>query len=91
MTVDAWAASRPLVAADAVGPKAYVEDGVSGLIVPKDDADSLARAMSRVVNEKGLAEKLVAGGRAAYEAQFTQAAFVRDSIAFYERIVAQNR
>lgn len=91
VTVDAWAASRPLVAADAVGPKAYVEDGVSGLMVPKDDADALARAMSRVVNEKGLAEKLVAGGRAAYEAQFTRAAFVRDSLAFYERIVGHNR
>ncbi len=31
VTVDAWAASRPLVAADAVGPAAYVQDGVNGL------------------------------------------------------------
>ncbi|MEP7211372.1 MAG: glycosyltransferase, partial [Alphaproteobacteria bacterium] len=83
VTVDAWAASRPLVAADAVGPAAYVEDGVSGLLVPKDDVEALATAMSRVINEPGLAAKLVAGGRAAYEAQFTQAAFLRDSVAFY--------
>lgn len=88
VTVDAWAASRPLVAADAVGPAAYVEDGVSGLLVPKDNADALATAMTRVITEPGLAERLVAGGRAAYEAQFTKAAFVRDSLALYGRIVA---
>ena len=50
VTVDAWAASRPLVAADAVGPSAYVEDGISGLLTPKDNAEALARAMSRVIN-----------------------------------------
>lgn len=88
VTVDAWAASRPLVAADAVGPAAYVEDGVSGLLIPKDNVDALANAMSRVINEPGLASKLVEGGRKAYEAQFTRAAFVRDSVAFYQRVVA---
>src|SRR5262249_45260687 len=87
VTVDAWAASRPLVAADAVGPAAYVEDGVSGLLIPKDNVDALANAMSRVINEPGLAAKLVDGGRKAYEAQFTRAAFVRDSLAFYQRVV----
>lgn len=90
VTVDAWAASRPLVAADAVGPTAYVEDGVSGLLVPKDNADALAAAMSRVINEPGLAERLVKGGRAAYESQFTRAAFVRDSLAFYERVLTSS-
>lgn len=88
VTVDAWAAGRPLVAADAVGPAAYVEDGVSGLIVPKNDDEALARAMRRVIADKALADALVAGGRAAYEAQFTKAAFLRDQIAAYERIIA---
>ena len=44
--------------------------------------------MSRVINEPGLAAKLVEGGREAYEAQFTRAAFVRDSLAFYQQVVA---
>ena len=88
VTVDAWAASKPLVAADAAGPKAYVEDGVSGLMVPKNDVEALTTAMSRVISEQGLAETLVAGGRAAYEAQFTKAAFVRDSLAFYDNVLA---
>src|SRR5262249_42427469 len=77
VTVDAWAASRPLVAADAVGPAAYVEDGVSGLLVPKDNPEALAAAMTRVVNEQGLAQRLVKGGRESYEAQFNRADVVR--------------
>lgn len=86
--VDAWAAGRPLVAADAVGPAAYVKDGINGLLVPKNDVNALAAALSRVVYDRALADKLVAGGRASYEAQFTRAAFIRDSEAFYERVRA---
>ena len=88
VTVDAWAASRPLVAADAVGPAAYVKDGVNGLLVPKNDVDALAAALGRVIYDKALAQKLVAGGRASYEAQFTKAAFQHDSLAFYEKVRA---
>jgi len=89
VTVDAWAASRPLVAADAVGPAAYVKDGENGLLIPKNDPDSLAKALSAVISDKALAAKLVAGGRASYEAQFTKSVFQRDSLAFYETIVKQ--
>lgn len=88
VTVDAWAASRPLVAADAVGPAAYVKNEINGLLVPKNDVEALATAMHRVINEDGLADKLVAGGRKSYEDQFTKAAFVRDSKAFYEKVSA---
>jgi glycosyltransferase involved in cell wall biosynthesis len=88
VTVDAWAASRPLVAADAVGPAAYVKNEVNGLLIPKNDVDALATALSRVISDKALAAKLVEGGRAAYEQQFNKAAFQRDSVALYEKIIA---
>ena len=45
--------------------------------------------MRRVIEELGLADALVAGGTASYEAQFTKAAFQRDSQAFYEKILEQ--
>lgn len=89
VTVDAWAAGKPLVAADAVGPAAYVVNEVSGLLVPKNDPAALAHAMRRVITDRALAERLIAGGRAAYQATFTKAAFVRDSLALYQRIHAE--
>jgi glycosyltransferase involved in cell wall biosynthesis len=73
-----------------VGPAAYVVDGVNGLLIPKNNVDALANAMRRVVDEPGLAATLVAGGRTSYEATFTRAAFVRDSLAFYERVVRES-
>ena len=88
VTVDAWAASRPLVAADAAGPAAYVKHGVNGLLIPKNDVDALANALTRVITDKALAAKLVEGGRASYEAQFNKSAFQRDSAALYDRIRA---
>ena len=87
VTVDAWAASRPLIAADAVGPAAYVKDEINGLLIPKDNIDALAKAMQRMIDEHDLCEKLVAGGLASYEQQFTKSVFVRDSIAFYQDVV----
>ena len=88
VTVDAWAAGRALVATDADGPAAYVKDGINGLLIPKDNVEALTEAMSRIINEVGLADTLVAGGKATYDASFTKKAFQRDSFAFYEKIIA---
>lgn len=88
VTVDAWAAGRALVAADADGPAAYVKDGINGLLIPKDNVDALIVAMDRVINEAGLSDTLVAGGTATYNASFTKQAFQRDSLAFYEKIIS---
>lgn len=90
VTVDAWAAGKPLIAANAAGPAAYVKDGENGLLIPGNNVDALAGAIDRVVHEKGLAKKLVAGGKASYEAQFTKAAFQKDSLAFYNKILGSN-
>lgn len=89
VTVDAWAAGRPLVTADAVGPAAYVEDGVSGLLVPKNNDEALANAMRKIIEDRALASRLVAGGYRAYEAQFTKAAFQRDALETFRSILAQ--
>jgi len=43
--------------------------------------------MQRMIDEHDLCEKLVAGGLASYEQQFTKSVFVRDSIAFYQDVV----
>jgi len=91
VTVDAWAAGTPLVAAAAQGPKAYVTDGVDGLLVPIDDVEALRAALARVINEPGLREKLIKGGTQTYQARFTKDVFLRESREFYESILSQRR
>jgi glycosyltransferase involved in cell wall biosynthesis len=47
----------------------------------------LARAIGRVIADKGLQQHIVEGGRKSYEARFTKEVYVRDMLAFYERIL----
>jgi glycosyltransferase involved in cell wall biosynthesis len=49
---------------------------VSGLLVPAEDDAALAAAISRVLNDPGLAARLAAGGRAAFEARHAEAPVV---------------
>jgi glycosyltransferase involved in cell wall biosynthesis len=86
VTVDAWAAERPLIAAASAGPKAYVQNEENGLLIEIDDTDALATSIRRLINEPDLVKKVVAGGKSTYEAQFTKDAFLRDSRAFYQMV-----
>jgi hypothetical protein len=88
VTVEAWAAERPLVVADAAGPKATVTNESDALLVPKDDPVALRTALKRVVDGKELRAKLIANGKRSYEAGFTKQAFVRAAMTLYERIRA---
>ncbi len=76
VTIEAWAAGKPLVAAAAAGPAAYVKDGENGLLVPIDDAPALRDAIARVIRGNALRGQIITGGRASYQSQFTPAVMV---------------
>jgi glycosyltransferase involved in cell wall biosynthesis len=86
--VEAWATGTPLVAAAAAGPAAYVEEGANGLLVPIDDAPALALAIRRVLADARLAETLVEGGRATFEARFTRDRIVREWVEYYRFVLS---
>lgn len=86
VTVEAWAAERPLVVADAAGPKATVTNESDALLVPKDDPAALRAALGRVIADRELRTRLVANGKRSYELGFTKQAFVRAAMTLYERI-----
>jgi len=91
VTVEAWGRGVPLVVTKAAGPKAFVNDGVDGLLVEIDDVDGLAAAVNRVINNDALAESLKAEGLKSYEAGFTKAVFQKKAIAFYQRVLDLKR
>ena len=86
VVIEAWAHGNPVVAAAAAGPAALIEDGVSGLSVAVDDASALAAALRRVIGEAGVAARLAAGGRRAYEAEFTESIVVGRYLSFLDQI-----
>ncbi len=89
--LEAWACGVPLVAAAAAGPAAFVKSGENGVLVPVNDPKSLTQALQQLRQDKALQEKVIAGGRASYQAQFTRAAVTDQMVALYQNIIAGGR
>ncbi|GAA3722066.1 glycosyltransferase involved in cell wall biosynthesis [Spinactinospora alkalitolerans] len=62
--VEALRAGVPVVAADTGGIPDVIEDGVTGLLVPAEAPEPLARALSGLLGDRDLAARLAAAGRA---------------------------
>ena len=74
--IQAWAHSCPIVAAASQGPGVLITDDVDGLLTPMDNAEALAAAASRVVQDPALSTRLVEAGLTRISGEFGQAAVV---------------
>ncbi len=89
--LEAWASGTPLVAAAAAGPAAFVQHGENGLLVPVNDPKALAQAIRQLRNDPVLRARLVQGGAASYQAQFTRPAVTARMLEVYRQILATGR
>ncbi|MCZ6765009.1 MAG: glycosyltransferase [Alphaproteobacteria bacterium] len=85
--LEGWMAGVPMVAAASQGPRFVVDDGETGLLVPVDDAPAMARAIASLFSDPALAKRLVANGRKAYEAGYTETHAVAQYLSLFERIL----
>ncbi len=69
--IEAMAAGVPVIAANACGPGEIVEDGVSGILVPPNDPESLGSAMLRIAQNPELGERLSSAARRRVTSEFT--------------------
>lgn len=58
--IEAYAAGTPVVSTDAGGIPYIVENGETGLLVERNDAEGLARAAVRLLEDERLAQKIIA-------------------------------
>jgi glycosyltransferase involved in cell wall biosynthesis len=86
VVIEAWAHGRPVVAAASAGPGWLIEDEVSGLLVPLENANALAGAVGRVLGDLGMSARLVEAGRAAYLARFSEPAVVARYVELFEEV-----
>lgn len=61
--LEAMSTGRPLIAADAVGCREVVQEGVNGFLVPPQNPKEIAAAMTRLIEEPGLKERMGAESR----------------------------
>lgn len=75
--LEAWALSKPVVAAASEGPSWVVADGADGLLHPPDDAPALAACLARLRGDPGLRARLAEAGRATLDRRFSEEAVCR--------------
>lgn len=85
VNLEAQASGRPVVTTDHGGIPEYVTDGETALVVPENDPASLAAALTRVLKEAGLGERLGAAGPARVAEQDVRAV-ARRVDRLYERL-----
>jgi glycosyltransferase involved in cell wall biosynthesis len=86
--IEAMAMSCPVVATNVGGIPEVVEDEVTGLIVPPQDAAVIAEAVIRLARDPGLRNHLGAAGRDKVEAQFSMERFIEKIEAIYSEVLA---
>ncbi|HKW55640.1 MAG TPA: glycosyltransferase, partial [Stellaceae bacterium] len=86
VVIEAWAAGLPVIATASDGPRALIAEGESGLLVPVDDADALARVMLRLADDRELRLRLAAAGRAAHAAEYSEPRVVGLYREFFARV-----
>ncbi len=89
--LEAWAQGVPTIAADSMGPGTLIEHMDSGILVPVDDSDALARAIRAVTEDYELADNIARRGHEVYQENFTEAQVVKRYMEFFQSIVTKSQ
>lgn len=80
-------AGIPIIATNVGGIPDVIQDKKSGLLVPKDNVDSVACAVEKIYKEKGLATKLVINGHKEVKQRFDIKRTVLETEEMYKKIL----
>ncbi|HEY6720579.1 MAG TPA: TIGR03088 family PEP-CTERM/XrtA system glycosyltransferase [Burkholderiales bacterium] len=86
--LEAMASGLPVLATRVGGNPELIEADVTGTLVPRDDAESMARAMRAYAESAGLCTSQGSDARRAVERRFGMQAMVNAYIAIYDKMLA---
>lgn len=86
--LEAMACGAPIVSSDIPVVREIVQDGVNGLLVPREDSGALAAAVLRLLEDGELRGKLVAGGERILRERYDGARLVDQVLRCYEEAIA---
>ena len=90
VVLEAMAARRPVVTTPAGDAGVVVEDGVSGYVVPFDDAEAMAGRMVRLAESPELRRRLGEAGRRRVEEAYSYDGLAGRLISAYQTIAERN-
>jgi glycosyltransferase involved in cell wall biosynthesis len=85
--IEAMACGRPVVAFDVGGVRDWLEDTVTGYLVPVGDAAGLASRIDGLLRDPGLASQMGKAGVERVEQRFRPERHVQTLVSLYERIL----
>jgi len=88
INLEAMACGTPVVASAVGGILEVVEDGRTGLLVPPGNADELATALRRVLDDRDLAARFGEAGRRRVEERFSWASVAERTARVYADAIA---
>jgi glycosyltransferase involved in cell wall biosynthesis len=87
--LEAMAAGLPVVATKVGGNTEIVNDGVTGILVPAQNPDALAVAVTSLLNNSELMKSMGKKGRERIEADFLLSKMVKNTEELYETLIKQ--
>jgi len=83
--LEAASCGKPIVTTDMPGCRETVEDGVSGFLVPPDDAAAVADRLRQLIEDPALRRRMGDAARAKALDEFADARIVAETLAVYRR------
>jgi glycosyltransferase involved in cell wall biosynthesis len=87
--IEAAACGRPIVTTDTPGCREIVKDGENGFCVPIRDANALARAIRRLIDDPGLRKKMGKRGREIALKEFSVDKVISETLALYKKLLSE--
>ena len=87
--LEAMAAGRPVIATRVGGTPELVDDGVSGLLVPSEDAEALARAIVDLCCDTEKAKQMAARAKERVQQRFALSRMVCETTDFYSHLLTR--
>jgi glycosyltransferase involved in cell wall biosynthesis len=84
--LEAMSIGSACLVTDAGGTPEAIEDGRSGIVVPRGDAAALAAAAARLLDDPELRSELGAAARERMRTHFTRDRMLADTLAIYEQL-----
>lgn len=86
--LEAWAQHKPVMAASSQGPSALIQDGETGVLVPVDEPEEMARRIRIGLRDRDVLARLADNGYKAFQKDFTEARVVEQYGDFFRRILS---
>ena len=87
--LEAASCGKPIVATDVPGCREIVREGINGFLVPPRNSTALAEALIKLIANKELRLQMGSRGREIVLRDFTEQKVVAETLALYQRILAE--